>query len=215
VLVVIDYEPSFSGELEVAAGPVLDQLALSKRSTFSFVSMSPNGAGLVDRLLANTGISKPTEQNGLGYQPGAQYFNLGFLAGGSSGVLRFIQAPADEFSQYAAVVLMTDNVESGRVWVEQLDIAGQSAKPLFLVASAQAGPMFQPYVDSGQVDVMVNGLADAAKYELLNASRPGTARSYWDAFGYGIMLAVIAIILGSLWSVYMQVRERRAEAEQG
>lgn len=215
VLVVIDYEPSFSGELEAAAGPLLDQLAMSKRSAFSFVSMSPNGAGLVDRLLSNTGISKPAEENGLGYQPGAQYFNLGFLAGGSSGVLRFIQAPADEFSQYAAVVLLTDNVESGRVWVEQLEIAGQSAKPLFLVASAQAGPMFQPYVDSGQADVMVNGLADAAKYELVNVSRPGTARLYWDAFGYGIMLAVIAIILGSLWSVYMRIREQRAEAEQG
>jgi hypothetical protein len=28
------------------------------------------------------------------------------------------------------------------------------------------------------------------------------------------MMAVITIVLGSLWSVFMRIRERRAEAEQ-
>ena len=44
---------------------------------------------------------------------------------------------------------------------------------------------------------MVNGLADAAKFEYVNNTRPGIARSYWDAFGIGLTMAVIAIILGS------------------
>jgi hypothetical protein len=217
VLVVVDYEPSFAGELEVSAGPLLDQLALSRHSTFEFVAMSPNGSALVDRLMFNTKISKPLEDQGLGYQLGVQYFNLGFLPGGSAGVLGFIKTPANEFSKYATVILLTDNAETGRVWVEQLEAASPeiAGKPLLLVSSAQSGPMLQPYISSGQVDIMISGLYDAAKYELVNVSRPGTARSYWDAFGVGLMMAVLAIVLGSVWSVIMRIRERRAEAEQG
>ena len=214
VLIVVDYEPSFAGELEAAAGPLLDQLALSRGSTFTFVAMSPTGTALVDRLMFNTGVSQP---DGLGYQAGSGYFNLGFLPGGSSGVLGFIEDPADQFSAYEAVILMTDNAETGRVWIEQLEAAGPgvSGKPLFLVSSAQSGPLLRPYVDSGQADILVNGLYDAARYEQMNVSRPGTARAYWDAFGIGLMMAVIAIVLGSAWSVLTRIREQRAQAEQG
>ncbi len=217
VLVVVDYEPSFAGELEASAGPLLDQLALSRHSIFTFVSMSPNGSALVDRIMLNTRVSKPLENQGLGYQLGVNYFNLGFLPGGSAGVLGFINIPTNDFSKYATVILLTDDVETGRVWVEQLEAASPEIadKPLLLVSSAQAGPMLQPYVSSGQVDIMVSGLYDAAKYEYVNNTRPGTARSYWDAFGVGLMMAVIAIVLGSVWSVIMRIRERRTEAEQG
>jgi cytochrome bd-type quinol oxidase subunit 1 len=104
--------------------------------------------------------------------------------------------------------------------VEQLDVAkGKypeiAGRPLIVVSSAQSGPLLQSYVSSGQVDIMVNGLYDAARYEYVNNTRPGTVRSYWDAFGVGLMMAVIAIVLGSVWSVLMRIRERRAEAEQG
>ena len=74
--------------------------------------------------------------------------------------------------------------------------------------------MLEPYALSGQVDVLINGLSDAAKYEFVNQSRPGLARTYWDAFGIGIIMAVLSIILGSIWNVFMGIRERRAEAEQ-
>ncbi len=213
VLIVVDYEPSFIGEMEASAGPLLDQLALAKRSPFSFISMSPNSSALVDRLMLKTGISN------LGYQPGEQYFNLGFLPGGSAGVLGFIENPADEFSKFEAVILMTDNAETGRVWVEQLVFAkgkypSLAGKPLIVVSSAQSAPLLQPYVSSGQVDIMVGGLSDAVKYEYMNNTRPGLARSYWDAFGIGLTMALVAIILGSLWSVLMHIRERREEAEQ-
>lgn len=217
VLVVVDYEPSFAGELEASAGPLLDQLALSRKSVFTFVSMSPTGSALVDRLMLNTKISIPVEKQGLGYQSGVNYFNSGFLPGGSAGVLGFIENRDNSFTNYATIILLTDNAETGRVWVEQLEAAGPeiAGKPVLLVTSAQAGPLLQPYVSSGQAELMVNGLYDAAKYENMNVTRPGIARSYWDAFGFGLMMAVIAIVLGSMWSVVVRIRERRAEAEQG
>jgi hypothetical protein len=227
----MDYDPAVAGELAAAAGPVLDQLALSKHSTFTFISMSPYGSAMVEHLMLNANISKASPE-GLGYQVGEQYFSLGFLPGGSAGVLGFIEDAgktmpailslpnATSFSDYQVVVLMTDNAESGRVWIEQLEFARQShpeiaSKPLIIVSSAQAGPMLEPYVSSGQAAVMINGLSDAAKYEYVNQSRPGGARKYWDSFGVGLMIAVLSIVLGSIWNVILGVRERRAEADLG
>jgi ABC-type spermidine/putrescine transport system permease subunit II len=65
------------------------------------------------------------------------------------------------------------------------------------------------------VDVLINGLSDAAKYEYVNQSRPGIARSYWDSFGIGLMIAVLSIVLGAIWNIVMGIRERRAEQAMG
>jgi Na+-translocating ferredoxin:NAD+ oxidoreductase RnfE subunit len=75
--------------------------------------------------------------------------------------------------------------------------------------------MLQPYANSGQINGLVSGIADAARFEFMNNSRPGIARSYWDAFGVGVILAVALIVLGSLWSLVGVIRARRAEAGEG
>jgi hypothetical protein len=49
----------------------------------------------------------------------------------------------------------------------------------------------------------------------MNGGRPGIARSYWDAFGVGLFMAILAIVVGSIWSLITGIRARRAEAEQG
>ena len=225
VLVVMDYEPALAGEMEAVAGPLLDQMVVLRHPTFTFVATSPNGSALVERLLTNTGINEPAP-DGLGYQIGSQYFNVGYLPGGSAGVRGFIEGPktvmpsvnVNLFSDFAAVVVITDHAESGLVWIEQLELMKQTdpalaSQPLLAVASAQAGPLLQPYVLSKQVDEMLSGLPDAARYEFVNNSRPGITRSYWDAFGVGLFMAITAIVLGSLWSVFTTVRARRAGAE--
>jgi len=231
VLVVIDYQPAQVGELEAASGPLLDQMALSRHAKFTFLSTSPNGSALVERLMDHTKLSRPVQDQdgGLGYQLGLNYFNIGFLPGDSAGVLAFVENPTmampalgnvNAFSEFAAVVVLTDHVESGRVWVEQLEQVKQkdltlASQKLLIVSSAQSGPLFAPYVSSGQVDAMINGLSDAASYEYVNTTRPGTARAYWDAFSVGLMMAIILIVIGSLWSLASGIRARRAEAEQG
>ena len=215
ILVVVEYEPSLAGEMEAISAPLLDQLVLLSQPNLSFISTSPNGAALVERLLVRLN------------QPGIQSANLGFLPGGSAGVLGFLEAPGQivpladvqSFSEYSALVVLTDHAESGRVWVEQLQGRKQidpalADQPLLVVASAQAGPLLQPYVSSGQVTAMLSGLSDAARYEAAN-SRPGVARSYWDTFGIGLMMATALIIAGSLWSLFTGMRARRANAEQG
>ena len=215
VLVVVDYEPSLAGEMEAVSAPVLNQLILSRQPRLVFLSTSPNGAGLIERLLATVQITAP---------------NLGYLPGGSAGIMGFMAQPnrvipsatAQSFSEYVAVIVLTDHAESGRTWVEQLDVAKQgdpslATQSLILVTSAQAGPLLQPYVSSKQVAGLVNGLADAARFEYANniPSENRIARNYWDAFGIGILLAMVLIIIGSVWSLVVGIRARRANGEQG
>jgi hypothetical protein len=161
---------------------------------------------------------------------GEQYLNLGYLPGGSAGVLGFVKRPGEvipaagiqSLSEYAAVILMTDHAESGRAWVEQLYAQKQqdpllTSQPLLVIASAQADPLLQPYVSSRQINGIVSGLSDAARYEAVKviSASPKTARSYWDAFGIGLAMSIALIVIGSLWSLFTGIRARRAEAEQG
>jgi hypothetical protein len=227
VLVVIDYEPSLTGEMEAISGPLLNQMVQLGHPNLSFVSTSPNGSALVERLMADAKISQPAPE-GLGYQAGTQYQNLGFLPGGSAGILGFLENPGavipasgvGSLSDYTALVLITDHAESGRLWVEQLQSVKQidpalANQPLLVVASAQAAPLLEPYVSSKQIAGMLSGLSDAARYEQQNNIAGGTARSYWDAFGVGLLMAIASIIVGALWSVFVPVRNRRPEGEQG
>ncbi len=227
VLVVIDYEPALAGEMEATSGPLLDQMVLLRHPRLSFISTSPNGSALAERLMTSTNINQPSPA-GLGYNAGEHYFNLGYLPGGAAGVLEFVGSPmiavpsaaVERLSEFSAVVVLTDHAESGRIWVEQLAALKQvdpalTNQPLLVVSSAQAGPLLQPYVSSRQITGMVSGLSDAATYEFVNNSRPGIARNYWDTFGVGLMTAIAAITLGSLWSLFTGLRTRRAEAEQG
>lgn len=215
VLVVVDYEPSLAGELEAISAPLLEQMVLLSQPNLSFLATSPSGVALVERLVDRLN------------QPGERAVNLGFLPGGSVGVLGFMESPQQilpranlgSFSEYSALIVLTDHAESGRIWIEQLHGRRQVNpalidQSLLVVASAQAGPLLQPYVASGQVTAMLSGLPDAARLEAVN-NRPGVARSYWDAFGIGLMMAVILTVAGSLWSLFAGLRARRADTQQG
>jgi hypothetical protein len=174
VLVILDYEPALAGEMEASSGPLLDQLVSQRHPHLSFVTTSPSGPALVERLLASTNINR---SEGFGYVAGQNYANMGYLPGGESGVLAFIQSPQTavpsspvlEFSEYAAILLLTDHPESARVWVEQLQAWKEedpmrASQPLLAVSSAQAGPMLQPYATSRQISGLVSGLVDAVRY---------------------------------------------------
>ncbi len=96
------------------------------------------------------------------------------------------------------------------MWIEQTSGArGQS--PLVMIASAQAGPMLLPYVNSGQVNGLVSGLNGAAGAEQANGGLPGYVRGYWDAYSVGLYAAVLLIILGGLLNLWLGFRDRRAQ----
>lgn len=224
VLVAVDYEPSRAGEMEAAAAPLFDNLMLLKHPRLTFISSNESGSVLAERF-----ISGPLA--GHNYQGGVTYLNLGYLSGGQVGIRAFAQnpslaAPMDIFSQaawslpplqgvtalnqFALVILLTDDADAARSWVEQTQ-AARGAVPFIVVSSAQAAPMIQPYYDSGQLTGMVSGLYGGAIIERqYNNGRPGTARNYWDAYSLGMLFAMLVTLGGGFVNLGLGLRERAA-----
>ncbi len=223
VLVVFDYQPSLAGELEATAAPFFNRLLLLKHPNLAIVSTLPTGPALAERFLSTT----LKDRN---YQRGAQYVDLGYLAGGLAGVYDFAQNPATvmplgadgspiwqsvilqgktHLSDFAAVIVLTDSAEAGRVWIEQAGPFRGNAS-FVVVSSAQAGPMLMPYMQSAQIDGLVAGLNSAAKIEQANG-QPGLARRYWDAYSLGLLMAVVFMVLGGFWNFILGWQARRTQ----
>jgi hypothetical protein len=227
LLVAFDYEPSRAGEMEVAAAPLFDNLLLLKHPRLTFIATNETGSILAERF-----ITGPLA--GHNYQSGVTYLNLGYLAGGQLGIRAFAQNPTittqldvngeaawssiplqgvTSLSQFTAMILITDNADAARVWVEQTQ-ALRGNIPFIIISSAQATPMIQPYYDSGQVNGIVSGLYGGAIFEQFNVGRPGTARNYWDAYSIGMLLAMILTLGGGLWNLFAGLRERSSREEK-
>jgi len=70
-----------------------------------------------------------------------------------------------------------------------------------------------PYVASGQVNGLVNGLNDASKVEQANG-QAGLARRYWDAYSVGLWLAALTIFLGGLLNLAAGLQAHRTERKE-
>ena len=219
VLVAFDYDPALSGELEVVAAPVMDQL-LAKGIPLALISTSPTGPALAEHFLQTTPLV-----NMYKYQSGVQYVNLGYLAGGPAGILYLADSIKDAMpvsldgksawdtgllqgiqglDSFAAVIILTDNADTGRNWIEQ---AGPRLgnTPMLMIISAQAEPMIQPYFDSGQLKGLVSGLSDAKIYEQPH-NRTGLAYHYWNSFSVGMLVAELLIAAAAILGVMLDQR---------
>jgi hypothetical protein len=222
VLMAFDYEPSLSGELEAVAAPLVDQLE-TKGARLAIMSTSATGPALAEHFFQNASLVNSHQ-----YKSGEQYVNLGYLAGGSAGIAYFAASPSvampvtmdggtawtttplqgvAQLSDFAVVIILTDNADTGRNWIEQSSLyLGQT--PMVMVISTQAEPMIRPYFDSGQLKGLVSGLVDAKTYEQ-SYNRPGLADHYWDSFSLASLVAEIMIAIGAIWSAFAAWRARR------
>ncbi len=223
VLVAFDYQPALTGELEAAAGPLMHHL-FYRGARLTFVSTQPMGPALAEHFMDRMAATHA-------FQPADRYINLGYLAGGATGVFDFLldplsYAPPDsrqsaplqgvqQLADYALIVVLTDDADTGRIWVEQMTAANLHGQiPLVMVVSAQAEPMMRPYYDSRQLDGLVSGLAGARFYEQRVSLPVETAGPYWSAFSLGLLLIVMAIAVGGSWSAVQAWRSRKPVVEQ-
>ncbi|MGB8252140.1 MAG: hypothetical protein WCF08_02915 [Anaerolineaceae bacterium] len=177
VLVAMDYDLPLAGEIENAALPVLVDL-MSKQANLVFISTRPVGPAMSNHLV----------DSGLNWQPDypvEKIFISAYLPGGATGLLRFAIDPQDTLpigangaglwlapqmatihrpSDFSMLLLLTDSSEAGKDWLEQVQPRLEDT-PLFMVASSQAAPILRPYLESGQIKALVEGISDAANYE--------------------------------------------------
>jgi len=231
VLVVVDYQPGFAGELETVAGPVITQLT-DKGIPLAFISTSPVGTFMSDRLLQKFASS---------YVLRDQYVNFGYLPGGAGGIKAFAEQPAvtvghdtllgdmwkmpamvgatvnevTSLTNFSALIVVTDNPDTGRLWIEQAGPLLGTQRPMLMVVSAQAEPMIRPYLLSKQLTGLVTGLEGGALYEAsLGKETLNGPHTYWDAFGMGMLAIELLIIIGGVWGLITGLRARRTAIEQ-
>jgi hypothetical protein len=213
VLLAFDYEPALSGEIKAVASGVVAHL-MAQSANLVLLSTNPLGQALGEQILADSQKSQPN------YNLAEKTTNLGYLAGGSSGLFNFaiqprLAAPVttdqnsawtqpnlaniQSISGFSGVILITESADTARTWIEQVTpVLGEV--PLVMVTSAQVGPILQPYYDAGQIQGYISGLTAGSMYET-NTSFSGSEYSsikYWDSYQIGIIFTLIIIIFGGL-----------------
>lgn len=220
VLLAVEFDPGFSGEMRYAAAPVLEQLVMAQArlALISSVATGPVLAqNLMDQALDN--LARRYNQGDLHYLVENRIVNLGYLAGGVASLQEFASRPqqaarygwnADpaapswddpvlqgvgSLSDFRAVIVITDSPDTARAWVEQVQpVLGST--PLLVISSAQAAPLIQPYSASGQVQGMLSGLVGGVTYAQL-AAPPGSGASYWNAYQVGLLIMIAFIVAGA------------------
>jgi hypothetical protein len=182
------------------------------------ISTLPSGPVLAEGLLMQALERQPEMQDqytqrdwyiNLGYLPGEaislqelarrpqQAVRYGISAGldnrlvWDSAVLQHIQ----ELEDFGAVIIITDTVETGRTWIEQVQ-SSLDETPFLIVSSAQAAPMLLPYLQSGQVQGLLSGMAGGISYEETTQIAGLDRGAYWLANQFGLAVIILILILG-------------------
>ncbi|MDR3575510.1 MAG: hypothetical protein P4L50_16750 [Anaerolineaceae bacterium] len=221
VLLAVDYDPGFAGEMNFAAAGVLQRL-IEKNESLIMVSTVPAGPVMAQNLVAQALQNRP--DLAAKYSLSNSVINLGYLPGGAASLQEFASAPRQaaqygfkagvdasspwlqpalqniqDVSQFSMVMVLTDSLDSGRAWIEQVQPALKTT-PLMMVVSAQTAPLIQPYVYSGQVKAMISGLAGGAAFqEYLKTTV--TSAADWNAYTSGLLVLVALILLGIILQV--------------
>jgi len=233
VLVAVEAEVAFSGEMDAAAEGVITYLA-ARRAQITFISTNPSGPLLAERYMQQLDL-----QPARGAVPYTNYTNLGFLPGGPAGLVAFMNAPERTtmldlkgqpawktdtgLGEFAAVIVLTASSETARLWIEQAGpLLQSSGVPLLFSVSAQVTPVIQPYFDANprQVDGILAGLPDTYRFAKMNAlemlaGEPSTAQQLVDAYSAVVLAAVLVLLIGIVVNLisYLspaQAKERKA-----
>ncbi len=233
VLLAVDYEPGYSGEMKAASNAAIQRL-MSKQQRIAVISTVPAGPALAEDLLLKAWLGQ--QDNSTEYI-NTHTINLGYLPGGITSLKEFALRPkqaarygltaqydglipwdhpaltgVNTLTDFSAVIVITDSVESGRAWVEQVQ-PSLGSTPMLLISSAQSAPMMEPYVQSGQLSGMLSGLGGSVSYENL-IQQPGTGHTYWIALQGGLAVVVALILVGILLELFVTlVASRRTQSE--
>lgn len=231
-LLVFDYEPGYTAELEGVAGALLESL-MAREVRVVTMSTHPTGPPLALELVDQIGTSHSLDN-------GRNYLHLGYLSGGPTAVQLFAATPrgailkgfmlppempgdsawelpilrgVSVLSDFGMVAVISSGTDSARTWAEQAT-PWLGDTPLVMVLSTGAEPLIRPYFESldPQVDGILTGLPAAVAYEQVNG-RSGAARGRWDAFGSGALAAEIILAAGMVYGAASWFLRRREEAE--
>lgn len=157
---------------------------------------------------------------------GTDYVNLGFKEGREAVMVRLGKSipgtyPRDakgrqvetvpimrgikNFDQIDLIVNVSAGYPGTKEWVQQ--VRTRFDIPIVAGCTAVSAPEFYPYMQSGQLQGLLGGLAGAAEYEVL-INREGDAVRGMDAQSLGHLVIIFFIVVGNL----LFIGRRRGEA---
>lgn len=230
VLVAVDFQPGYQGEMLAAAAPLFDHL-MSQQAYLVLVSTLTNGPAMSEYLMTEL-----NQDLGYDYQPVLNYVNMGFIPGGPIGMSDFAADPSrstpltvdgieiwDNYqmeqtnllASFGMVVVLTDSADTARQWIEQVN-RNLGDIPMILVVSAQAAPMVRPYYYANPriIEGLISGISGAEAYATLTGDQI-LARPLWSAFSVGTAVSVVLLILGAIFTQILINWERRYQARRG
>jgi len=187
----------------------------------ALVSTQVTGPVLGADLLRSTAAELPAGS----FNFDEQSANLGYLPGGIASLREFANHPrravrwpgmwdrpavqqVNALTDFSAIIVLTDQVEGGRAWMEQVQpLFGES--PFLLVSSAQAAPVLQAYVNEGQADGLVAGFTGGMAFAGLSGQTPVGLGGWWGSYRAGLFLAVVLIFLGVILQALIRLSTRR------
>ncbi len=228
VLLVFDYEPSYSAEMDAVAGALVENLFRRDQAVVT-LSTKPSGPMLADRMLRRVGKVHQAVN-------GDQYIHLGYLSGGPAALQLLVGSSPKEFvrgfnlpeefegyevwdspiltdveqlSDFAMVAVITSGTESARMWAEQVQ-PQLGTTPMVMVLSAGAEPIIRPYFETEdpQVNGILSGLPSAMIYEERVNGFQADAAQRWNGYGLALVVAVLILMSGFGYGVASWIIER-------
>jgi hypothetical protein len=208
ILLAGDYDPGTIAEnypMHLAAVRHL----MSRNIKIIAVELYPGGPPLADRVLHIAGEEFHKRE-------GIDYVNLGFKSGNEAVMsqlgssipvtypadrrgIRVSQIPVmkgvENFGQIALLVSISAGYPGTKEWVQQ--VVSRYHVPMVAGVTAVSAPEYYPYLQAGQLQGLLGGMAGAAEYEVL-VGHPALATRGMDAQSLAHIFIAFMILLGNL-----------------
>ncbi len=228
MLIIVDYSPGFSNEIESSLVVIAEHL-LSKRALLTFASTLPAGSIQAEILASKLSARK-------GMPSSFPHVNLGFLPGGAAGIQAFAQSPKDilpydlsgkyvwndpklkeigQIENFGLLIVATENPDKAQTWIEQIRSMWREM-PIMLVVSAQTEPIIRPYYDAAprQIAGLIAGISAACEYETL-ISRPSDIQRQWSPFIALVSVTAGLIFVSLMIIIFVSALKRLETSKKG
>ncbi|MGC9399432.1 MAG: zinc-ribbon domain-containing protein [Anaerolineae bacterium] len=201
VTLVLEYGPAEAGEMETLVEAVFDHL-LAREARIQMLTTMPVGEALIEERLA-------WAEGKLLADESREMKNLGYWAGGSSGVARFLAA-APEMGETDLLLVFAARSERLRWWIEQNAALDEAAQPLGVGVSAAVGPWVKPYILSKDVQGWLVGLQGAAAYWQVRGQPQTHVTFQAHTLTFAQWTVAALLLFGALVSLLFPKRKRRS-----
>ncbi len=208
VLVAGDYDPGTAAEnypMHLAAVRHL----MRRDIKIVGVELYPAGPPLADEVLrivaAEEGKKESVDYVNLGYKVGNELVmsSMGSSIPGTFpidsrgvpvGQIPIMQGITN-FQQISLIVSVSAGYPGTKEWVQQ--VVSRFHVPMVAGVTAVSAPEYYPYLQAGQLQGLLGGMAGAAEYEVL-VGRPGLATRGMDAQSLAHVFIAFMIVLGNI-----------------